>query len=366
VTRVAIIADDLTGALDTASPFACRGAKTLCFTTSDAIDLDAAADADVISVSTNSRHMAPHLAAENVRRAAEKIKELSPHVILKKVDSRLKGNVREEADAVAAVFGFERMLVAPAAPDIGRFVLQGAIVGAGVEIPISVASRFSGSALSFDIPEIASSDAMTSLALATLHHKATLTVCSRGFAVAVAECLFSSGVVPGVSLETPHLVAIGSRDPITTEQQKAICGAGAFVCVEAPEGRVPEQLPSKVQLLIHCTGPIQGSAETVAKRFAEGVVCAATIFKSATVMCSGGDTASAVLQAFGQSCLQVLGEAAPGLPVSSITLGQRELIFISKSGGFGGPSTLLEVFANQQGNTRLKAHKFDGPQHSHF
>jgi D-threonate/D-erythronate kinase len=366
VTRVAIIADDLTGALDTASPFACRGAKTLCFTNPDAIDLNAAADADVISVSTNSRHMAPHLAAENVRIAAEKIRELSPDIVLKKVDSRLKGNVREEADAVADIFGFERMLVAPAAPDIGRFVLQGAIVGAGVEIPISVASRFSGSALHFDIPDITSSDAMKTLALVTLDHKATLTVCSRGFAVAVAECLFSSGVVPSVSLETPHLVAIGSRDPITTEQQKAICGGGAFVCVEAPEGKVPEQLPSTVQLLIHCTGSIQGSTETVAKRFAEGVVRAATTLMPATVLCSGGDTASAVLRTFGQSFLQVLGEAAPGLPMSRITLGQRELIFISKSGGFGGPSTLLEVFANQQGNTRLKAHEFDGPQHSHF
>jgi D-threonate/D-erythronate kinase len=361
VTRVAVIADDLTGALDTASPFACRGAKTFCFTNPDVINLDAAADADVISVSTNSRHMAPRLAAEIVRTAAEKIKEFSPDIVLKKIDSRLKGNVAEESDAVAAVFEFKRLLVVPAAPDIGRYVSLGAVVGAGVDVPIAVASRFSGSAFPCDIPDVLSSDAMTTLAHSILQHKTILPVCSRGFALALAECLFSSDFTQSASLEIPHLVAIGSRDPVTAEQLGAVCGAKAFVCVEAPEGSVPEQLPTTTQLLLHCTGPLQRPSEIVAKRFAEGVVRAAAIMRPATVLCSGGDTAGAVLSQFGQAWLQVVGEAAPGLPMSRTILAGREVLFISKSGGFGGPSNLLEIFANQQGSIRSKAHEFDGP-----
>ncbi len=349
MTRVAIIADDLTGALDTASPFACRGAKTICFTNPDAIDVEAALDADVISVSTNTRHMAPHLAAEVVRAAAEKIRHHSPDIILKKIDSRLKGNVVEEVDAVASVFGFKRLLVVPAAPDIGRYVSQGAVVGAGVDMPIAVAPRLSGSANTCDIPDVLSSEAMATLARSILQNRTALTVCSRGLAVALAECLFADGVSQNIKLQIPHLVAIGSRDPITTAQQMAICGVDSFVCVEAPEGRVAEQLPTTTQLLLHCTGPLQSPSNIVAKRFAEGVVRAATALKPATMLCSGGDTASAVLKALGQSCLQVVGEAAPGLPMSRVILAGREMIFISKSGGFGGPSTLLDVFANQQG-----------------
>ena len=54
---VGIFADDLTGALDAASPFAARGLRTLVSPSHEMPD--GAIKADVISLNLGSRHMAP-------------------------------------------------------------------------------------------------------------------------------------------------------------------------------------------------------------------------------------------------------------------------------------------------------------------
>ena len=89
-----------------------------------------AAGADVVSVSTNSRNVSPAQAAATVRAAAESIRSLSPDIVLKKIDSRLKGHVAVESDSVAAIFGRNHLLIVPAAPDVGRYVINGAVEGA--------------------------------------------------------------------------------------------------------------------------------------------------------------------------------------------------------------------------------------------
>lgn len=363
MTRIAIIADDLTGALDAASPFACRGGLTLCFTEPDAIDVDAAIDADVISVSTNSRHMPPERAATTVRAAAEKIRALAPDIVLKKIDSRLKGNVAVECDAVASVFDLRRLLVVPAAPDVGRHVRQGAVEGAGVTQPLQVSSLFARSANQINCPDVPSRAVLQDIAQSFLRRRDALPVCSRGFAVALADCLFAGDIAENTSLTTPWLVAIGSRDPVTVEQRLALCDGAEFDCFEAPGGKIEIQLPSSQALLLYCSDRQLQPAETVAIQFADGVRRVSAAIRPGTLLCSGGDTARAVLHAFGQTRLHLLGEAAPGLPMSRITLAGQDVIFISKSGGFGGRSTLLDVFSDQPGRIRPKVPDADGPQH---
>ena len=364
--RVAIIADDLTGALDTASPFACRGARVFCFTEPDAINIEVAADADVISVSTNSRHMPPDEAAAAVKATAEKIRALSLDIVLKKIDSRLKGNVTVECEAVASVFELNRLLVVPAAPDIGRYVIKGAVEGAGVTTPIPLQPLFANSQIQIEIPDVASHAAMQSVIQSFMKKPGMLPVCARGFAVALAEVLFPIGIAGDTPLNKPWLVAIGSRDPVTTAQRAALCGLSDFSCIEAPDGQIETYPASAEAVLLHCSGIQIEDPETVARRFAEGVQAAIAAGEPGTVLCSGGDTAHAVLRALGVNGLQVIGEAAPGLPNTRISVNGRNLIFISKSGGFGGPSTLLEVFANQQGNSRPKEYEPDGSQHSQY
>jgi D-threonate/D-erythronate kinase len=366
VTRVAIIADDLTGALDTASPFACRGARTYCFTEPDAISVDTAPNAEIISVSTNSRHMPPELAAATVKAAARIIKALSPDIVLKKVDSRLNGNVAVECDVVATVFGQHNLLVVPAAPDIGRFVIDGAVQGAGVTPSIPVATVLANSVHHINCPDVPSQAIMQDIALSFLLKRDAMPVCSRGFAMALAACLFPDAVAENIVLAQPWLIAIGSRDPVTAAQRVALCDSAQFVCREAPDGMVERPVPLSQALLLHCSGAQRLDSETVARVFAQDVQRAMTKLQPGTLLCSGGDTARAVLQAFAENCLHVLGEAAPGLPVSRIKLDGRDVIFISKSGGFGKPSTLLDVFADQLGPIRPKATDSNGPQHKQY
>ena len=89
MSRIAIIADDLTGALDTASPFACMGARVICLANPEAISAEAWEGTDVLSVSTNSRHLDAAQAARVVHEAARKLLAFKPDFVLKKIDDVL-------------------------------------------------------------------------------------------------------------------------------------------------------------------------------------------------------------------------------------------------------------------------------------
>ncbi|MFC6903820.1 four-carbon acid sugar kinase family protein [Halalkalicoccus tibetensis] len=108
--RALVVADDLTGATDTAHAFAKRG-----YGTTVRVDPDSEPNASVLAVNTDSRYADPETAAERVRRV---VRGTDAPVVYKKVDSTLRGNVASEVDA--AMERFDRGLFAPAAPAVGR------------------------------------------------------------------------------------------------------------------------------------------------------------------------------------------------------------------------------------------------------
>jgi hypothetical protein len=55
----------------------------------------------------------------------------------------------------------------------------------------------------------------------------------------------------------------------------------------------------------------------------------------------GGDTAFEVLQALDCPVLRSVGEIVPGVPLSVLNVEGRELVFITKAGGFG-PVDIVE------------------------
>ncbi|ADJ14555.1 four-carbon acid sugar kinase family protein [Halalkalicoccus jeotgali] len=117
--RALVVADDLTGATDTAHAFATRGYET-------AVQVDpnrTAPESTVLAVNTDSRYVDPETAAGRVRRA---IAGSDARLVYKKVDSTLRGNVEREVDAAIEAGGFDLALVAPAAPAVGRLTACGA------------------------------------------------------------------------------------------------------------------------------------------------------------------------------------------------------------------------------------------------
>ena len=115
--RLGIVADDLTGAMDSGVQLAKWGLQTLVLLSSQ--DLP---DVDAILTSTDSRAATPAEAYHRARAAAQRLHDRS---IYKKMDSTLRGNVGSELDGVLDGLGLERALVAPAAPFAGRATVGG-------------------------------------------------------------------------------------------------------------------------------------------------------------------------------------------------------------------------------------------------
>ena len=327
--RLAIIGDDLTGTLDAAAPFAARGAKVQVALNPAALREALAEAPEVVAVSTDSREIAPGDAQAAVRVAVAALPPGTP--VFKKIDSRLKGNVAAELSAL----DFRRMLVAPAIPDFGRIVTNGALRGFGVDSPIDVAALLGPRGAGAEIPDTPDAAAMAAALAGT---QADLLVGARGLAEALAARLLPAPPKPVAGLPGPRaLFVVGSRDPITMPQVQALRRIGVALS-EAPNGRV-EPAPDADLLVVQAvpgTPPLPPAE--VARRLAEGVAPGLTGGRQLLLL-TGGATAAAVLDRLGLACLHLLGECLPGLPVCRA----GDFTIVTKSGGFGSPETLVTV-----------------------
>ena len=122
--------------------FATVGLPVVVATTPAGLAAALAATPDVIAVNTASRDLPSDEAAAIVGQVAEILSAARPQRFLKKVDSRLKGNVEAESRALAVAIGAERILAAPAVPAQGRATRGGKVVGTGVTEPIGIAETF--------------------------------------------------------------------------------------------------------------------------------------------------------------------------------------------------------------------------------
>ncbi len=122
--KLAVIADDITGANDTAVQFSKRNISSCV-----RIDFDPEKilkeTADVIVIDTDSRDIAPAAAYDRVRTVCEVLRDSGIKGIYKKVDSTLRGNLGAEIEATAAVFQPEIVVIAPAFPSNKRVTVGG-------------------------------------------------------------------------------------------------------------------------------------------------------------------------------------------------------------------------------------------------
>jgi len=335
--RLAIIADDLTGALDAAAPFAAVAGGVVVATRPDALGEALESGAGVVAVSTRSREIAPAAAQDRV--AAVLAALPAGTRVFKKVDSRLKGNVADEL----AAFGDRPLLAAPAIPEFGRCVRDGMLEGFGVDAPIAIRAALGPSAERAFVPDVlAPADFAAALAATGPD---TVLLGARGLAVALATAF---GLAPPPALGTgglarPLVMAVGSTDPITMAQVRRLRrDLDALAYVSAPGGQVPpphaiarRAMVTIIRAAQH-TGARPPAAE-VAARFAAGV--APWMADARAIVLTGGATAEAVFDALGETRITVAGEALPGMPLAIV--GGRQAV--TKSGGFGAPDCLLRL-----------------------
>jgi uncharacterized protein YgbK (DUF1537 family) len=333
--QLAIIADDLTGALDSAAPFAGRGFRVEIALRPEATADACAQGADILAVSSRSRELTVENAQAAVARAAA---ALPPGMrIFKKIDSRLKGHIEAELSALS----FSRALVAPAIVDFGRVVKNGAVTGFGVGKAIPIAPLLGRFAERSTIPDVGSDEEMRA-ALGQVD-KADLLVGARGLAEALARELTGVEQPTDPGLAGPRgVLVVGSRDPITLAQVEALRMQEDILHVPAPNGIFDERrvLEAGTNLVLVQATPGDRALQPhdVAMNLAEHLRPFVSD-RCDTLFLTGGATAEAVLGVLGVDRMRLLGECLPGLPVGIA----GDLTIVAKSGGFGDVGTLVRV-----------------------
>ena len=337
--KVAVIADDLTGALDSSTSFALAGLRVVVATRPTGVAAALALSPDVIVANSVTRAETPATAVDVVTRLGQQLAEGRPEIVFKKIDSRLKGNVRVETEAMAKAFGRGAMVVAPAVPDQGRLTVGGVVTGHGVAAPLAIAPLVPEAAHIVDASHQGQLDALVS----ETDWGQTLAVGARGLGAALAQ-LFGRARQEPFTADSATLFAIGSQDPITAAQVE--CLSVTAPRHDAPLGEVTEP-PTGLPAVLVSTGSYLGPDAALSARFAQGVAREIDHLTPHTVVLSGGDTALAVLDALGVALVFPQGEAAPGLPWFLIERENHPSIrCIVKSGGFGGTTALADLLVS--------------------
>lgn len=289
----AVIADDLTGACDSAVQFAAVGLRTV-------VAIEGEPEADVVGWSTESRDVEPAEAACRVRRLAGRARA---DILFKKIDSTLRGNTQTEILAALEAFGLDAALVNPAFPEMGR-VVEGGWLRVTTDPsfqPIHLPTLL-GDPRCVCFDDLAEVKAMFG--------RRALWAGSAGMAAALAWCVARNGPFDlPVERPGPALFCIGSNHPVTLAQERRLLEQRNAVVMRIERGRFE---------------PIRATP-------------------SALFVC-GGDTASLVCRGLGVQAIELRRELARGIPAGIMRGGALDGTPIAtKSGGFGAPDDLIHI-----------------------
>lgn len=338
-----LIADDLTGSLDSIAPFASLGMTCVTAVSLDALGGALALSPEILSVNLGTRELPPEKARTRAAAAARVLQDATgPGTIwIKKIDSRLKGQIAAEVAGMSQVLGFDRALLCPAIPELGRFVSAGWLRGHGILGQMRVEETVD-LGMPCSVPD-ATSDADLDQ-IAAFVQPGTLVAAARGMSAALARRLCPGRLSDRARLKPGAIgFVVGSRDPVTLAQVALLQGGPRVIL--APDGAV-SPVSQAGSVVIQATAGGGATGQVVAARLAQGVKPYLPGLK--TLLLTGGETAAAVLDAVGIGLLRVEGEVLPGLPLCRALDVPGFPAVITKSGGFGPSDTLLRLWQAAQ------------------
>ena len=381
---IAILADDLTGAADTAAGMLGAGRPLVTWPRSDGAI--AWHDEDrIVSIDAGTRQATPAEAANRIRDLAVLFRTAGFAHLYKKVDSTLRGHIGVEVKA--ALEGWRQgslAVVAPAFPAMGRTTVDGRQrVGDTAVDGLPVAERLASAAVPVTTLALADvrggvlnrifraraeagnraivCDAVTDADLAAIAaagamlEAAVVWVGSGG----LARRLFTDSNPSRHQMQISHpipsgpvLVVAGSLTAITRSQAARVAAAGArLVTVSAEDlsARSPALERNRNEIERHLRAGMDvvvgiGRPDTAPAADTALVEHLARMLKSCQslvggVVATGGDTAAALLKQWGIGGLRLIGEVETGVPIG-LAIGPRPLIVALKAGGFGHDATL--------------------------
>ena len=228
-----------------------------------------------------------------------------------KIDSTLRGPVASLVQGVLQVSGLSVAIVAPAFPEQGRIVRDGQLFVNGEAGPR--VSNVVG-----DAPHVVvDSEGLDDVAQAAEQHPEWLLVGSAG----LARRLAPPAATMHASTHQSVLVVAGSPSRVTRDQVKAL-----------------HEVPV-VEVLATAATDTRDEGQAA---FALAELAASK--RPDAVILTGGATARAVIHRVQANHVRVLGEIQPGIPFGKLQDGQwHGVTVVTKAGGFGTPTTLLDV-----------------------
>lgn len=133
---IAVIADDFTGAAEIGGIALRLGWNAIIDTC-----VSHGYETEVLIIATNTRSRPPDEARIIIHELTLQLLSLQPQIIYKKIDSVLRGNVREELLEQILVSGKKRALLIPANPSLGRVIKDGIYYYEGVPLQQSTFSN---------------------------------------------------------------------------------------------------------------------------------------------------------------------------------------------------------------------------------
>ncbi len=408
--RIVIIADDLSGAADSAILCAQDGLETLVLFGEAAADAHGTAAVIAIDADTrgSDRDRAAAISLALTRRFAGE-----GRLLFRKVDSTLRGHVGAEIAATLAARRAARpdvcVAFAPAFPATGRTVRDGRAYLHGVPLEDTPVWQLEKLAHAADLRAILQSADLrvatvgletvraTDFAsrLVAMHAVAGLDVLAfdaecdddlRAIALAMTSSLpgeviwaGSAGLarhlprdrVPHAAafamppLDGPVLFVIGSASTVSRRQTERLLADGDLRHVSVPPAllRAGAADPGWSAMHARIEAAIAEGCDTIVSIDAEEAVdlreglalatALATLVGDAAagigaLVATGGETARAVLTALGAYGLRLQGELEAGVPLS-LAIGMRPIPVVTKAGAFGTEQTLRNTRARLRG-----------------
>jgi uncharacterized protein YgbK (DUF1537 family) len=389
---VAIVADDLTGALDTAAPFASQGLGTCLTLSLDAVSRHIDAGAEVVALTTESRHCSAGDATHRVAAAFHALATLQPQIVFKKIDSMLRGNVGAEIAAAMLATNRRHAIITPAVPSQNRTMCSGTVYVKGERLPTLDGGSPEDTEMprSAHLPELLQrvgglnihmtsrgrnpmlaggpglhayvADAASEADLDTLAHfviqlsREILPVGASGLGRALAHGLGANVPPPMPEVGSGVLLlVIGSRREVSGAQIAALRAAGADeIAVPVGPGANLDALldltsrQRATSLLVvrpESTDRAGISAREMAARLGRVAMGLVRQLRPSAIAMAGGDTAVACLASLEAERLHVLGELHDGIAFGTVLAGSSTMPFFTKSGSFGSQDTWIRLAA---------------------
>jgi len=386
---IGVVADDLTGACDTAAQFRLAGARVAVLLDGEEDTPLSAEGWDVLVLSTEARRALPTIAAQRTREAVRRLRAAGAERLYLKVDSILRGAPGGIIEAGAMEFGVPYVLVAPAFPAQGRVVVGGWVRRDDIAVTDGM-TRLAETAIAAigHIPLRAIRSSMTAIAISPglLADSVALLLAdserdedlwtlaeyaaSTDLPMVAGSAGFARSIAPFWCMETqfegeedtawaerdgPVLAVIGTRSPATQAQLRYLTGeeyAEEVVVVAVAPERVEDAviairdgLNTVPIVVVHLDiAPDAPMTDDALSALADVVVRAA--MERGDDLCglvsTGGATTRAICDAAKATVLRVVDEVLPGVCCSVLEDGLLATVpIVSKSGSFGGEDALM-------------------------